>query len=99
MQLRFAVTDSETGNPENLTGYTIRFAARRAPGDAAVIESPTSASVVVTDAPGGIYTVTVAASVTLNLTGSYMWQSEVQLGGIVSTVARGYLAFLPSVVP
>lgn len=99
--LVFSVTDAD-GVVVNITGYTLRWTARNMAGGVALstAASPPTAIAAITDGPGGVYTVTVAAANTASLSGPYRWQSEiVDGGGVVQTVARGWLTFTASVTP
>jgi hypothetical protein len=101
--LRFAVTD-EAGDPANLTGTTVKFAAVKAerPQPAAAIStegSPVTAIVTVTDLTGGLFEVEVDAADTVDLLGTYRFEAELtDTVGDVATVGRGFITFKRGIV-
>lgn len=92
--LEFAVTD-EAGVVSNITGTTPAFALAPIRGGT-TLESPASATAAVTDAEGGLFRVTMAASVTATLTLEvYRYQALLEdLSDNVQTVARGTIHFV-----
>jgi hypothetical protein len=101
--LRFAVTD-ENGDPANLTGTTVKFAAvkNERPQPMAAIStesSPVTAIVTVTDLTGGLFEVEVDAADTADLLGTYRFEAELtDTAGDIATVGRGLLVFRRGIV-
>lgn len=101
--LRFAVVD-ENGDPANLTGTDVRFAAVKAerPQPAAAIStesSPSTAIVTVTDLTGGLFEVDIDALDTADLLGTYRFEAELtDASGDVATVGRGHITFKRGIV-
>jgi len=89
----------QTGDLVDLTGASARFIASRTPGATPVLDSdasPALVSVEITTPLSGLLTVIMAAANTAALLGDYYWQVDVtDNAGKVSTVAHGWLSFIP----
>lgn len=98
VELLVAVTDSITGLAKNITGATIKWVLYNERTQAAVVNKTTSSGIAITDAAGGLYTVTVSALETATLTPeAFYHESEVtDSSGRVSTVFTGHIVVLPS---
>ena len=88
------------GAPVNLTGLTLRWAARRSYSDSeAVIEKSTGSGIVHTDAAKGQARLTLSPSDTASLAVSgpaaLVWALRLYDGGDVYTVATGLMTIQP----
>jgi hypothetical protein len=93
IELDFAVTD-EAGEVANLTGDTVQFAIANRAGDVILGTEDGSATVTITDAPGGLFSISVAPQLTVDLLGTYRFQVRlVDVSGNAATVAFGFLSF------
>ena len=91
-----AVTDPATGNPIDLNGKTLAFMAKRSVSDAnanAVISKGIGTGITVTNAVGGLATLTIDLVDTSALVETTQLAYDLQLnnGGQVFTIANGYL--------
>lgn len=96
VQLLFTVVD-DNGDPANITGMDVVFVLGRKPGETAVAttDSPANATATITNAAGGLYTVTFQSD--YDFLGTYRFESWLEDGsGNKSEPSRGYLTFEPS---
>ena len=81
-----------TGQPVDITGTLIRWQLAKSVRDAAaLIEKSVDDGIEITDLPGGLFTVTLNPADTLQLTGTYYYEGEIDDGGVISTVVSGYM--------
>jgi len=76
------------GTPADLTGYTASAQIRRDIADRASLGATFTATI--TDATAGTLTLSLPASATRTLQGSYVWDMEVaSAGGVTTTILAG----------
>ncbi len=96
------VTDVN-GDPVNLASYLIRFTAKRKVRDSdssAVIAKSIGDGVTVTDAPGGLLSITIDPEDTSGLPSvstTLVWDMQVNGGGGPETIVSGTLLITPDV--
>jgi len=96
--LEFLVTD-EAGAVADITGTTPMFALSELREEIPAVESPDNATATITSAAGGTFRVTVAASVTDDLSGLWVYQARLDdLSGNRQTVSRGTILFVDQVI-
>lgn len=97
--LTFTVTDKD-GNAANITGWTLRFYIARRVGGTAVIStevSPATAVAAITDAPNGVFTITIDKADNAALDGTYYFECDgIDTSSDESTITRGYIDFVPT---
>lgn len=88
------VTVTQAGSAKNLTGATaINYKAYPLNSSTAVITKALLSGVTVTNAAGGIFTVTLAPADTTALCGDYRHEAEItDVSGNISTVMTGLLS-------
>ena len=99
VNLNFTTTD-RNGDAQDITGASIRFVMSRRSNSAAVIDSqasPATATVTITTAASGLFTVALADTDTDALSGDYYYEAKLtDASSNESVVARGYVSILPS---
>lgn len=99
ISLDITVLDA-AGDPVDISGLTVRFAVVPQDGSAAVLSSedaPVTATPTIPTGTDGVINIAVAGEDTVDLEGTYEFECEIEDGsGVVSTVARGYFTFVPS---
>lgn len=95
------VTVTREGDPVSLDGASMWFTAKTdlalTDGASGVIQKTVGDGITVTDSDGGLALVTIDPSDTNDLSGSVVYQCDVQTeeaSGILSTAARGTLTIL-----
>lgn len=90
--VHFSVTD-RNGDPKDLTGASVEWAAARSRGDAPVLsDADTGVSLTIDDASGGVVRLEVDRGVTDDLHGPYHYELEVtDSTGSEDTVTSGKL--------
>lgn len=74
----------------NLTGYTVRGQLRRTYDSSTVeLDLATGSHIAITNAASGVVTLSIAASVTATLTGSYKYDIELVNGSTVHRILQG----------
>ena len=98
VDLQIAVTDAATGNPKVLTGASVQWAMFRAYKGTVVLTKDTDGGITITDAAGGILTISIGAADTLDIRpDDYAHEVEVtDSGGNVSTVTTGHITLKAS---
>lgn len=87
--LEVTITDA-SGNAVNLTGATISYVLQRSVGSTVTISKTTDDGISITDASGGVFQITLDASDTASLSGSYYHECQItDTSGNVSTVFTG----------
>lgn len=92
------VKDAE-GVDVSITGATIKWHAARSFGKTASITKTTSSGIAITDGANGVFTVTLAGSVTESLVGNFYHEAEVTFSdGTVATVLFGTMKINPGII-
>lgn len=90
------VTDDETGDPIDLTGYTARSDIKRGPDDAALIEMSTDNGRITINAATG----SIQRQLTAAITGALTWSRAqhdlilISAGGVVTRLCEGPVTVL-----
>lgn len=96
--LDFAITDQD-GAVVDLDGATIRWQMARSVYAAPMVEKAVGDGITVTDATGGLFTVTLDPADTATITGSFYFEVEiVDSFGNVSTPRTGEIAITPGLI-
>jgi len=97
--LGFQVTNQD-GDPADITGVTPSMSIRDFHSGLALAESPADLTVVITDAPAGLFMVVAAKEVTQTFRGLYRYQVHLEdLSGNRQTVVVGTLHFMEPGTP
>lgn len=91
------IKDAE-GAAVNISGATILWQAGRSFGKASTISKSTSSGISITDGANGQYTVTLDASDTDSMSGTYYHESEMTLNGVKTTVLTGTMKVHPALI-
>ena len=101
VDLKVTVTDSD-GAVVNLTGGSVRFAMAKSPTATTLAidsdASPQTATVEMTDATNGVFTVNMADTITDGLNEDYYYECKFTNGaGLETVVTRGWITVEPSI--
>lgn len=103
LTVEITITDTDTGLPLNLTGFTIEWGASRLSStpsstNTPLIEKCTSdGTIIITDAANGIFEFTLNPADTVNLYGLYTHQVRItDVGGAVTITTTGTLTVTSS---
>ena len=89
----------KVGNAVAITSATIKWQASRSKGKTPDISKTTSSGISITDGANGVFTVTLNASDTESLEGSYYHEAEVIFSdSTVSTVLSGSMVIIPVLI-
>lgn len=95
--LVITIKDAE-GTAVNISGATIKWQCGRSFGKASTLSKSTSSGIQITDGANGQYTVTLDASDTDSMSGTYYHESEMTLSGIKTTVLVGTMKVIPALI-
>lgn len=97
-RLQVLYADVVTENPVNLTGYSARMHVRDTIESTTTVLALTSASGITITPSAGTLDIVIAASVTKDLVGPYVYDLEIESGaGVVDRLLQGSITVSPEV--
>lgn len=95
--LEIVVVD-ESNVVVDLTATVIRWQLAKQVTDSPIISKSIGSGIEVVSAPGGRFNVSLAPADTLNLSGTYYFESELDKAGVISTVLTGNADIKPALI-